>query len=116
MNDLIELKGRSDGVTFNLDEVEDWDAVLSRFVSIIEERSKVFTGSSIALNFGGREVSRDDLETMQQLLGDHTITLAEVLSKKSGKRSMLPFCWISEPTRRTKSRFRRWKTSPLTPS
>ena len=79
-DDMISIKGTSDGLLVSLKTAASWQAVLDELEKSLERNQSFFSGSAIILDVGNRPVPRYDLESLTKLLEQNELELTAILS------------------------------------
>ena len=81
MNDqLTQIKGTSQGLVITLSE-GNYDAVISSLEDRLTSMASFVKGGRVALSVGEREITKENIETIGQLLEQHSVTLWALVSE-----------------------------------
>ncbi len=78
--ELIAIKGFSDGLLISLSPTESWQSVTDQLASRIDEKADFFAGANITVELGERPVPKYELSSLKALLERRGLTLSLVRS------------------------------------
>jgi septum site-determining protein MinC len=70
---LVVFKGTGDGITVLMDDLADFDLILSEFMDKLKASKKFFKGSKVSIRFKGRTLSKDEQDKLLNLLRNQNI-------------------------------------------
>ncbi len=70
---LVVFKGTGDGITVLMDDLADFDVVLSEFIDKLNASKKFFKGSKVSIRFKGRTLTREEQDRLLTLLRNQNI-------------------------------------------
>ena len=79
--ELIAIKGQSDGLLISLSPTENWQRVTDHLAARIDDGGDFFAGASISVALGGRPVPKYELSSLKALLERRGLRLTLVLSE-----------------------------------
>jgi septum site-determining protein MinC len=74
----VNIRGTSDGLIVQIGSGE-WRTLLATLVTRLEQTPAFFRGGRVALHIGPRQLSREDIETIGELLRSYQVSLWAVL-------------------------------------
>jgi septum site-determining protein MinC len=82
-NERITIKGTSNGLIINIGSGV-WQGLLEELNSSLAEKASFFKGGRVALKVGPRQLTRQQIEAVGNILNHHTVTLWAVESDAAG--------------------------------
>lgn len=86
MRDLVTFKGNRAGLIVILDEEEDFQRILDRFVEKIQEANGFLEGSTISIDIGARDLQDHQLEALRSVLAANNLRLHRILAGSASSR------------------------------
>lgn len=87
MSTPIAIKGSKDGLRLVLAEDAAWDDVLAALRSQLERSPEFFHGASLTVDTGGRELREDELNSVLDVLREHSLQPAALATSSREGRS-----------------------------
>ena len=70
---LVVFKGTRDGITVLMDDLADFDLILSEFMDKLSASKKFFKGSKVSIRFKGRTLTSEEQDKLLTLLRNQNI-------------------------------------------
>lgn len=93
MRDLVTFKGNRAGLTVILDEEEDFERILDRFVEKLQEANGFLEGSIISIDVGARDLQFQQLEALDRVLIANKLRLRRIIARSAPGERARSFGW-----------------------
>lgn len=115
--ELIAIKGTSDGLLISLSTTEKWQSVTDELAKRIDDKRAFYSGATIVVELGARPVPKYELSSLKALLERRGLSLSLVRSDSDTTRQSARALALktSENGLPAKSARRRAETKPVNP-
>ncbi|MGD0153318.1 MAG: septum site-determining protein MinC [Thermacetogeniaceae bacterium] len=80
MDEIVKIKGTSEGLTVLLEEAADFQALLQRLEERIAESNGFLVGSAVSIDIGPRDLQLGQLASLGEILAGHNMVLRRIIA------------------------------------
>ena len=117
VDELIAIKGVTDGLLISLSTTEKWQSVTDELAARIDNQPAFYTGATIIVELGARPVPKYELSSLKALLERRGLSLSMVRSDSDTTRQSAEALDIrtNQPARAALDAWQEAETAPVDP-
>ena len=116
--ELIAIKGSSEGLLISLSPTEKWQSVTDELAARIDDKPAFYSGAAIIVELGARPVPKYELSSLKALLERRGLTLSMIRSESDTTRQSarsLDLATASDNGRQAATARQAQETAPVNP-